>query len=314
MVRIDAASDAATEFGIARGKPRSVWFANGRPLVTIRAVPTAHRGGTLRVVSGRLWFPISLDPAEDFDATGGLTLLTNDGLLGYQRVGGAEGTTLVPPAWRSRCPTCPMTACRTCSGSGPGSPSRPGCRSARATSCGPSSERLSIYARRRPGVRRDRRGRGVRGPGSRGSRQRRRCGRGRRHRHVPSRPARPVVPACPRERFGPGRPGGHAVGEQTTPLPATGPYMFKRFDDDGISLVRNPRFETLVHRRTARGFPDEIVWSPVPDESDPSELVEAGEADLVVGGLSRDRVQRLAEGTTRPRSTRTRGRRSSSRS
>ena len=28
--------------------------------------------------------------------TGGLTLLTNDGLLGYQRVGGAEGATLVP--------------------------------------------------------------------------------------------------------------------------------------------------------------------------------------------------------------------------
>ncbi len=70
--------------------------------------------------------------------------------------------------------------------------------------------------------------------------------------------------------------------------------MFERFDADGIRLVRNPRFKPWSTAAQPAGFPDEIVWSPVPDESDPSELVEAGEADLVVGGLSRDRVQRLA--------------------
>ena len=89
-------------------------------------------------------------------------------------------------------------------------------------------------------------------------------------------------------------PADTPFGEQTTPLPATGPYMFERFDADGIQLVRNPRFEVWSTAAQPAGFPDEIEWSPVPDESDPSELVEAGEADLVVGGLSRDRVQRLA--------------------
>ena len=73
--------------------------------------------------------------------TGGLTLLTNDGLLGYQRVGGPDGTTLVPdlaaayPRGVRRRPVVPVPAPA-------GDHVLDRCdRSVRATSSGPSSER-----------------------------------------------------------------------------------------------------------------------------------------------------------------------------
>ena len=65
-------------------------------MITIRGVPTAHRGGTLLWSAGSSTFPVLPDPAWDFDVSGSLTLLTNDGLLGYSRVGGPLGTTIVP--------------------------------------------------------------------------------------------------------------------------------------------------------------------------------------------------------------------------
>ena len=64
-----------------------------------------------------------------------------------------------------------------------------------------------------------------------------------------------------RTSFGPRRafpaqvvPADTPFGEQTTPLPATGPYMFERFDADRIKLVRNPLFDRLVRGRTALGL------------------------------------------------------------
>jgi YVTN family beta-propeller protein len=64
---------------------------------------TEHRGGTLTVSSGAKMRKVldrkSLDPAIEIltDTIGGQILtITNDGLLSFKKVGGAEGTTLVP--------------------------------------------------------------------------------------------------------------------------------------------------------------------------------------------------------------------------
>ena len=57
---------------------------------------TAHRGGTL-TVSSEDPVPESLDPARVYDTEGWRILtITNDGLVGYRKVGGPGGATLVP--------------------------------------------------------------------------------------------------------------------------------------------------------------------------------------------------------------------------
>ena len=68
-----------------------LWLATG-------ASATEHRGGTL-VVSSPDEAPLSLDPAFVVyadDAGGQILSITNDGLLSFKKVGGAEGATLVP--------------------------------------------------------------------------------------------------------------------------------------------------------------------------------------------------------------------------
>ena len=62
MVRVDIASGDDTRFPL-EGSPQSVWLAASGPVITIRGVPTAHRGGTLRLVSRHLNFPGLPDPA-----------------------------------------------------------------------------------------------------------------------------------------------------------------------------------------------------------------------------------------------------------
>jgi hypothetical protein len=71
--------------------------------------------------------------------------------------------------------------------------------------------------------------------------------------------------------------------------------MFERFDADGIVLVRNPSFKPWSTAAQPEGYPDVIALSSVPNE-DPSELVEAGEADLAFTfrALSLARVRYLA--------------------
>jgi peptide/nickel transport system substrate-binding protein len=58
--------------------------------VSVRAAVTSHRGGTLRIVQSDFY----IDPATGGDF--GISTITNDGLVGYKRVGGQDGLTLVP--------------------------------------------------------------------------------------------------------------------------------------------------------------------------------------------------------------------------
>ena len=66
-----------------------LWLAVG-------ASATAHRGGTLTLSTSGTAFP-TLDPAVAYCGDNWAILtITNDGLLAYKRVGGPDGTTLVP--------------------------------------------------------------------------------------------------------------------------------------------------------------------------------------------------------------------------
>jgi YVTN family beta-propeller protein len=93
--RIDPRSGSGTEIALG-ANAGSVALGYGALWVSVRGAGSAHRGGTLTVVAPHPVFD-SLDPALAYDSlTWGILSLTYDGLMGLQRVGGVDGTTMVP--------------------------------------------------------------------------------------------------------------------------------------------------------------------------------------------------------------------------
>jgi YVTN family beta-propeller protein len=76
--------------------PQSLATEGSNLYVSVRSSGAANRGGTLRVDAGP-GSPDFFDPAYAYTPVSWYALaLTNDGLVGFRRVGGAEGTQLVP--------------------------------------------------------------------------------------------------------------------------------------------------------------------------------------------------------------------------
>jgi YVTN family beta-propeller protein len=75
--------------------PSALETTEGSVWVTVGGTATSHRGGTLRIVSQ--YTPGTLDPAGSYDEFGlPILSITGDGLVGFKRVGGIDGGTLVP--------------------------------------------------------------------------------------------------------------------------------------------------------------------------------------------------------------------------
>jgi len=96
LTRIDATTDRV-ELTVPLGNPpQGVALAGDSVLVAVRAKGSAHRGGTLRVYSGRRGLE-TIDPSLSYESyTFAIASLTNDGLLAFRHVGGSEGSVLVP--------------------------------------------------------------------------------------------------------------------------------------------------------------------------------------------------------------------------
>jgi len=96
ITAIDPATDTVEQTVPVGGAAASL-AADGDGLwLAVGASATEHRGGTLTVAS-RTRAPTSLDPALAYDTIiWQILTITNDGLLGYKRVGGPDGATLVP--------------------------------------------------------------------------------------------------------------------------------------------------------------------------------------------------------------------------
>ncbi len=93
LVRVDSKTGAATLIKLG-GRPEGIAVANGALWVSVQAAGDAHSGGDLRVVTPVFDF---IDPAlAYFTATWNAISVTNDGLVGFKRVGGIDGNTLVP--------------------------------------------------------------------------------------------------------------------------------------------------------------------------------------------------------------------------
>lgn len=89
--RIDAATGRVVRTIGVGSRPQGVAAAGGLVWVGAQASDTRHRGGTLTVLSNSPYG--SFDPALAWPPN---ILLTNDGLTAFARVGGSEGTQVVP--------------------------------------------------------------------------------------------------------------------------------------------------------------------------------------------------------------------------
>jgi YVTN family beta-propeller protein len=95
VTTIDPASSSPTAITVG-SQAGDVAVGDGVLWVSVRGSEAAHRGGTLTVWGDRARFD-TLDPALAYDwISGGILSLTNDGLVGFKRVGGLESATLVP--------------------------------------------------------------------------------------------------------------------------------------------------------------------------------------------------------------------------
>jgi YVTN family beta-propeller protein len=93
LVRVDPKTGAATPTKLG-GRPEGVAVADGSVWVGVQAAGAAHRGGDLRLVTPVFDY---IDPAlAYYVGTWDVLAVTNDGLVGFKRVGGIDGNTLVP--------------------------------------------------------------------------------------------------------------------------------------------------------------------------------------------------------------------------
>jgi YVTN family beta-propeller protein len=93
LVRVDPRTGEASRTTLG-GRPEGVSPLDGSLWVAVQAGGDAHRGGTLRLLARNFDF---IDPARTYLVqVWQLLALTNDGLVGFKRVGGSDGNTLVP--------------------------------------------------------------------------------------------------------------------------------------------------------------------------------------------------------------------------
>ena len=94
LVHIDPKTDKLSKPVQLRNPPRGLAVAPQGVYVAVRSTGLEHRGGTLRVLSTN---PVaSVDPALAGFTPGSLLTMTNDGLVAFRKVGGVEGSQLVP--------------------------------------------------------------------------------------------------------------------------------------------------------------------------------------------------------------------------
>jgi len=94
LSRFESANVNEVESTSLENPPKAIALASEGVYVAVGSSGAEHRGGTLDVISGEL---DSVDPALAYSTDSWSVLtMTNDGLVGFRKVGGAQGTQLVP--------------------------------------------------------------------------------------------------------------------------------------------------------------------------------------------------------------------------
>jgi peptide/nickel transport system substrate-binding protein len=96
LSEIDPATNSVVKTLSLANPPQGLASSGSELYVSVRSSGVANRGGTLRVDLGQ-GAPDFLDPTYAYSPVSWSVLaLTNDGLVGFRRIGGAEGAQLVP--------------------------------------------------------------------------------------------------------------------------------------------------------------------------------------------------------------------------
>ncbi len=247
--QIDQELDFGKTTGSLAGTGEQIWATAG-------AATGDHRGGTLRIS-----MPLveTLDPGFDYGPEWQIISLTNDGLVGYRRVGGIGGTTLVPDlAVSLPTPTDDGTTYRF--------QLRPGIRYSTGETLEPVDVRFAIE--RVLASRSDGRQFYQAIVGADGCVAGDACDLSDGIVVDPSNNTITFHLSRPDPEFfyelampfafplPPGTPGGN---QGLDPVAATGPYMITRSSEDVVELDRNPEFRTWNSPARPDGFPDRIV-------------------------------------------------------
>jgi len=299
LSRFDPAKVAEVESTSLENPPRGVALAPEGVYVAVGSRGTEHRGGTLEVVSGQLDFA---DPAlaYAFDSWATLTM-TNDGLVGFRKVGGVQGVQLVPDL-ATALPT------PTDSGKTYTFQVRPGIRYSNGKLVQPEDFRRGlerVFELGSPGapyyagiVGADRCARGTACDLSRGIVTDRAGRTVTVHLTEPdgellTKLAMPWAFAVPE--------GAPTRATGNNPIPATGPYRIAGYDRKAKTyrLVRNARFREWSADAQPQGFPDTITVTERFGfyNLDRVNAVRRGTGDIALGGgppIPKDELETLA--------------------
>jgi YVTN family beta-propeller protein len=282
--RIEGRSGEVTTIGVG-GRPRALAARGGSVFVGLRPTGASHVGGTLRVLFSNPG-PPAIDTATAYVPEGWSTLaLTNDGLVGWRRVGGQPGTDLVPDLAVSLPSVSEDRLTYTFQ-------LRSGLRYSDGRPVKASDVRYSIERLYKVKPRPEPAAVETYGAIAGADRCRRRPSRcdlsegivtDDRHGTVVFKLAAPDPEflfklAMP---FAYIVPAGTALREaDERPLPATGPYRIAGTSPNGsLRLLRNQRFREWSSTAQPAGFADEIVIRPVASASRRARLVAEGKAD-----------------------------------
>ena len=302
LSRVDPSTVSVVQSVPLGNPPRDVVWSPAGAYVTVGSSGAEHKGGTLRAVVGSS--PVSIDPALAYYFESWAVLaMTNDGLVAFRKVGGTQGTQLVPDLAVSL----PLL---TDGGRTYTFQLRPGIRYSDGRSVQPADFRRAIerlFELGSPSV-----------PYYAGIVGADRCTKGKRcdlsRGIVADREARTVV-------FELGAPDGEFLTKLalsfafavpvatpsrdvgTRPIPATGPYRVAEYDTKAkiLHLVRNPHFREWSTDAQPQGFPDSITLSwpyGVTETSRRARAVERGRADVTMLGWGppppKDELEQLA--------------------
>ncbi len=270
--------------------PSALAIAGDEVWVTAVANASAHRGGTLRLVGICCGQPATVDPAYAYSGgSWALLTVTNDGLVGYRKSGGLDGTSLVPDLATSL--PAPTDGGRTYTFQ-----LRPDLRYSDGTNVTPSDFRTAIERSLRPdsggalfydGI--------VGAPACLQRPSACDLARG----IVTDDAARTVTfhlsepdpeflykLALPFSFAVPPTTPDRTLAEArrlTTPVPATGPYKITSYvRNDHITLERNPMFHEWSSAAQPDGFPERIEVALGASADDAVTQVEQGLADAIL--------------------------------
>jgi YVTN family beta-propeller protein len=284
IVRIDPRKNAVVQRIKVGNRPKGVAVVGGIVLVSVRASGAGHLGGTFTIRTNR--YVDSIDTAVAYDTLPWSMLnMTGDGLTGFKRAGGSEGTQLVPDLAVSL--PKPTDGGRTYSFQ-----LRPKIRYSSGRLVRPSDFRYAIERDFKVGSGGIGFYEGIAG-GSACAKSPKRCDLSKGivasdstntltfHLSAPD-PEFPYKLALPFAYAVPVGTPARDVG--THPLPATGPYVIASYRPKRLlRLVRNQYFHEWSKAAQPAGYPDEIVLAMGGTADTALVAVERGKADAFNG-------------------------------